>query len=318
MAELRQKARWEATNVLVFDRRARVAAELARRTLEPAEAFVNGPAHALACDLYRQSSYWSLRGLAEARAATEAPREGVPTTAEAFDGLWTGIGRAPGPPVVLDPALLERARQNFSRSFVDFAELPAEEQVRTARELQRVAEGLLTASQSTRTEMDAVWLRRLFVLGTVFVVVALGVASTVALGRWREARSDLAAGKPWRASSALGNYGCKSPAQTCEDSPDYFFHTADEDRPWVEIDLGAVQSIAAVRLENRKDCCAERAVPLSVEISTDKTQYREVLHKQDTFRSWKGEFTPVKARYVRLRATRKTMLHLSSVRVLAE
>jgi hypothetical protein len=313
---------------LIFDRRARLTGELAARTLEPAESFVDGPAHALACELYRQSIYWSLRAL-DARGAEgessgrgpatspeqQSPSEPTAPRAETLDRLWERVQSAPTS-LASTGAALATARQYFSFSFVDFFELAPEQQLRVARELRLVAEALLGASRTTRDEIDSVWLRRTLTIGALLAVVASVAVGILLFGAWQETKNDLAAGRPWRTSSISGAIGCKSPAQVCTDGPDYFFHTAEEERPWVEIDLGSVKSIAAVRVENRRDCCAERAVPLSVEISTDQKQYREVLHKQDTFRSWKGEFSPVKARYVRLRASRKTLLHLAGVRVL--
>ena len=328
LSALRQKARSEAATVLVFDRRARLTAELAARTLEPAETFVEGPAHALACELYRQSIYWSLRAL-DARGAEgessgrgpatsteqQSPSEPAPPAAEPLERLWERVQSAP---ILLanDGPALATARGHLSLGFVDFFELAPEQQLRVARELRRVADALLGASRTTRDEIDSVWLRRALTIGALLAVIASVAVGISLFGAWREVKNDLAAGRAWRTSSVSGGIGCKSPAQVCTDAPDYFFHTAEEERPWVEFDLGSVQSIAAVRVENRRDCCAERAVPLSVEISTDQKHYREVLHKADTFRSWKGEFSPVKARYVRLRASRKTLLHLAAVRVL--
>jgi hypothetical protein len=329
LTALRQKARAEGTSVLIFDRRARLTAELAAHTLEPAESFVDGPAYALACELYRQSIYWSLRALDARRAPGESsgraplapteppsPSEPARPTSEELERLWERVQPAPTS-LANDAPTLATARRCFSQSFIDFFELGQEEQLRVARQLQRVADALLSASRTTRDEIDSVWRRRALTIGVLLTVIA-GVALGISLlGAWQEVRSDLAAGRPWRTSSVYGAIGCKSPAQVCAEGPDYFFHTAEEERPWVEIDLGSVQSIAAVRIDNRRDCCAERAVPFSVEVSTDKKQYREVLHKQDAFRSWKGEFAPVKARYVRLRASRRTLFHLSRVRVLA-
>jgi hypothetical protein len=164
--------------------------------------------------------------------------------------------------------------------------------------------------------MDAVWFRRLLVLGGLLLVGVAMLAAVVFTRGWAEVRNDLAAGRPWRASSTYAVGGCKSPQQACSESADYFFHTEEEDKPWVEIDLGATVSISSVRIDNRKDCCLERAAPLLVEVSTNQKRFREVLRKDDTFKSWKGEFEPVRARYVRISATRRTALHLARVRVL--
>jgi hypothetical protein len=315
LAELRQKARWETENVQLLDRRARLSAEVAARTLEPSEPFVSGSAHAVACDLYRQSIHWSLLAIDARRSGHNWGAEGSTPMAEALAALARHLDEAPNG-LKEDDGALETARGHFSKTFVDFAELPAPEQVRVAFALRRVADSLLTQSGTTRGAIDSVWLRRALTVTSVLGLVAAVLIGTAVIGSWREIQSDLARGRPWRVSSTYGAAGCKSPQQTCPDGPDYFFHTAEEDRPWVEFDLGSVQTIGAVRVENRRDCCTERAAPLSVEISTDQKQWREVLHKEDNFRSWKGEFTKVRARYVRLRATRRVSFHLAGVRIL--
>jgi hypothetical protein len=42
----------------------------------------------------------------------------------------------------------------------------------------------------------------------------------------------------------------------------------------------------------------------------------QVARKDDSFESWKAEFDPVEARFVKLRASRRTILHFSQVQVL--
>jgi hypothetical protein len=66
---------------------------------------------------------------------------------------------------------------------------------------------------------------------------------------------------------------------------------------------------------NRDDCCLERAVPLVVEVSDDRKKWRTVARRADSFREWEGKFAPLKARYVRLRVDRHSILHLAKVSV---
>jgi hypothetical protein len=317
MAELRQQARWETANTARHDECARLAAELAARALEPAESFLSGSAEGLACELYRESIYWSLRSLETKRLppGEASPAAAVATPVE-LERLWGTLdSSAPG---AVDPALRERAKGYLLQTFVDFAELPREEQSRTARELRQVADALLSVTATTRQQIDAVWLQRMLRLGGLALVAAAVLVCLSWAKTWREDASDLAVGRAYRTSSVYGGVGCRSPAQTCSESPDYFFHTLEEDKPWVEIDLGATELISSLRIDNRKDCCDDRAVPLLIEVGTDQTRFKQVDRRDEAFDSWRSEFEPVAARYVRVRAARRTLLHLARVRVFSK
>lgn len=320
MRELRARQRWEAVHSQPFERHARLASDYARVTLDPPELFLNGRADAIACHLYCQSIYWALRKLEAERRGPSVEQASEAPSPEALERLWTAElpESTKATLATRDARLLEQARHDFcTKSFADFHELPPEEQVRTARRLSQVATELLHASRTTRQQIDAVWLRRALSLGAVVVVAALVVLGVLWSREKREAERNLAGGKPWHASSAYGGYGCKSPQQSCESSPDYFFHTEEQDRPWIEFDLGKPQTIAGLRVDNRKDCCAERSVPLVVEISRDQQKFTEVARRDQGFRTWRVELEPVVARYVRIRSTRRTMMHLSQVRILS-
>jgi len=97
------------------------------------------------------------------------------------------------------------------------------------------------------------------------------------------------------------------------ESPNFFFHTQEQNQPWMEIDLGAVQRISSVKIKNRQDCCAERAVPLVLEVSKDGQKWNQLARKNEVFGTWHAKFAPVETRWVRLRVARKSMLHLQSV-----
>jgi hypothetical protein len=92
-----------------------------------------------------------------------------------------------------------------------------------------------------------------------------------------------------------------------------FFHTAEEDHPWVEIDLGDVHEIDRVMVENRDDMGPERAIPLVVEVGDAEQHYHEVARRTEAFDHWTATFARQPARYVRLSVPRKTMFHLKSV-----
>jgi hypothetical protein len=128
-------------------------------------------------------------------------------------------------------------------------------------------------------------------------------------------RADLSAGKPWVASSEYGEV-CHSPERRCTWLKSYFFHTREEQGPWLELDLLREQQISRVQVINRKDCCTERVAPLVLEVSSDRTHFREVMRKNEAFEEWQARFAPVRARWVRLRVARRSFLHLADVRVL--
>jgi len=95
-----------------------------------------------------------------------------------------------------------------------------------------------------------------------------------------------------------------------------FFHTKEEENPWVEIDLGAVREFDRVIVDNRDDCCSDRAVPLVVEVGETPDKTHEVARKTEVFQRWVGTFPKQKARYLRLHVPRRTTFHLRSVEVL--
>lgn len=275
-----------------LERRARLAAELGRRALEPTEPLGPG-AQGLAAELYRQSAHWALQAL-----GAEPPRELLLHAAGGSEALAT-IRRAVS-----------------GGSFVDVFELPVRDQAELALTLRRFTQCLLDELDLPARAIDALWLHRAIALGAVLASFAVALGAALWLGHWNELRSDLAAGSPWRASSSFGEMQCLSPDQRCENSPHFFVHTKKEKDPWVEIDLGAPRKFSAVRVNNRKDCCFDRAVPLVIEVSQDQKEWRQVARRKDAFTSFRADFAPVEARWVRLRVAKQSMLHVASVRVL--
>jgi hypothetical protein len=124
---------------------------------------------------------------------------------------------------------------------------------------------------------------------------------------------DLAAGRPWLASSAFpparrGGVGPRARRK------DYFFHTLPSDHPWVEVDLGTPKMIRSLLVENRSDCCWERALPLDVEVlDLDTKTWRRVAQRRSGFHVWTHELAPVSARHVRFRLGGVGILHLRRI-----
>jgi hypothetical protein len=93
---------------------------------------------------------------------------------------------------------------------------------------------------------------------------------------------------------------------------DAVFHTALEANPWVAYDLGAPRRLHSIDVQNRTDCCRERAVPLVVETSNDQKTWTEQARTSEPFVTWSANLRG-RARYVRLRAATTTHLHLKAV-----
>jgi hypothetical protein len=94
-----------------------------------------------------------------------------------------------------------------------------------------------------------------------------------------------------------------------------FFHTNEEENPWIEYDLGAKVQFSSLTIYNRSGAVEDRAVPMVVEISDDGRSYKDVAKRTKVFDVWEPSFKPVRARYVRLRVARRTFLHLDGVQI---
>jgi len=245
--------------------------------------------------LLRESAAWSLS------AASPDPAPASP--AEAF---------ARTPPELLgqlipDEATRERVRLALAEPADTWARRPSEEQQRAFRELGAFSTALLRRLTFTRRRLRRILLRRTVISLVFGLIIFTGaeIALTIRL------RPSLTAGKTWRASSALDI--CRPKDHYCADAvTDIFFCTTDENNPWVEYDLGERKTFRQLVVENRKDCCPDRAVPLALEVSDDQKEWREVIRRDETFSTWRTSLPTTRARYVRLRVMRRSILHLDS------
>jgi FkbM family methyltransferase len=101
----------------------------------------------------------------------------------------------------------------------------------------------------------------------------------------------------------------------------YGFHTAEEDSPWWQVDLGKAQDLNEIRIYNRIDAGRGRSRTLRTLLSDDGKAWR-VIADQDgyTFGGKDGHplrviATGEKARYVRLQLAERNVLHLDEVEV---
>jgi len=92
------------------------------------------------------------------------------------------------------------------------------------------------------------------------------------------------------------------------------FHTNCEGPQWVVVDLGSVRRFDKVVVFNR-DEFQERAVPLYLDVSSDKLTWRQLAMRKEVFDKWTASGLRADGRYVRLRHTPNNCFHLSEVEV---
>jgi hypothetical protein len=150
-------------------------------------------------------------------------------------------------------------------------------------------------------------------------LVALAATATVSSGvRARLFPRDLAAGRPWTASNADFNMPGSGNGPESATATGVFFHTAQVKDPWVEIDLGDEHVIRRVRVENRPDCCQERALPLNVEILEGNNTWRLIFQRRTAFSVWSEDIGPVRARRIRFFRPGTDYFHLKRIQVFGQ
>jgi len=291
-----------------FGRRAQTCADLAANLAEPTEPG-EASAEGNALESYRQSSYWSLCALLAKTEPTLQPDDSARVWGTLDEALLSQAASS-------EPRVAGLQRALSAGSFVYFAELSADERTALLPELRKLAQALLAKLAERSAALDAVYQQRAWRLAFLGLLGFCLALTPAALKKVWEARSELSAGKPWRASSKLENGGgCNSPAQQCPESTGFFFHTNEEASPWVEFDLGKERKVSKVVVENRTDCCFDRANPLVIEVSADQKHWKKVARHDGEFTSWEAPFSPVQGRYVRVRLLKQSWLHFNAVRI---
>lgn len=298
LSDARQRERDSAERVRELGEAER-AVRAADLLLDPPDG---GPQRSQAAmSLFREGAHWLL-----AASGRPGSLQELGTRLVDSDQDREGLVRLPAPA----PELVEALGQGF----VAFSATPEPKQQGLARKAQEWAHPALGAVKRRHGEVARLRGLRSLRTGSLSLVVAalLGLS---AFGIYRAAHGpDLARGKPWRTSSTFAV--CEPEKSLCGGvTTNVFFHTQQEDSPWFEVDLLRPERVGQVEIKNRTDFGADRAVPLIVELSRDGQVYWRVAQRTDPFTEWTASFASQDARYVRVRATRNTVLHLERVSV---
>ena len=283
---------------------ARDALAGATRLLSPIYPVPFGSDAALAVTVLGDALFWALAAQPEAEDATELSALIESPALEA--ALASGGVAGERLRALRSGALVGDRSAQYRRSAVLLTE--------DAAAAMSVVNALLERADASALGLGRIRRTRALRVGMAILVavalLAVGTRVGVALVR----RGDLARDKPWTASSNA--YTCTPAEGICGGTKTkIFFHTNDEESPWVQIDLGAVRSFSRVDVRNRADCCMDRAAPLIVEIGEDGKTFRKVARREEPFFDWSAKLGDQTARYVRLRADKKTILHLEKIEV---
>jgi hypothetical protein len=280
-------------------RRARLATELGDRAINPTEPLLAGSSVPLALSLYREAAYWALLAHSDDKAAADI-REAFAQSR--YDFSKSGFDQE---------QLAEVRSVLVEKNFVQTADEKPETQSSEAELCQRFVHALVD-NDTQEDEVAALLLQRWLRIGVFIVVLGAALFGAKVVAKRAYIGPDLALGKNWRASSKA--FDCHPLQEECGGAAtSVFFHTNEENKPWVEIDLGAPTSIGRIEVVNRDDCCEERAVPLVVQVGNDQIRWRKIATRKEQFQKWELTFMPIKARYIRLHVGRRVAFHLTRV-----
>ena len=136
----------------------------------------------------------------------------------------------------------------------------------------------------------------------VLVTIAAISVGTAAVRRAERRAHDLLQGVEWRTSSTYSLFV----------APGMFFHTDRDAQPSITYQFAAPTSLSSLTVRN-SPAFPERAVPLVAELSDDGVTFTEVARIDNPFSIWRPAFARRATRYLRLRATSSTWLHLRSI-----
>ena len=299
LSRAKENARRFTTQQREYLRRAKMALELGEHALGPDGAVRSGSAGALAVNLFRQSLYWAL--------LSRSPEQGLASP----EAVWAAADRVTLDCIAASDDELARIASVMRSTFIELAEESLDAQRVKSDLLQRSAARVIKSAQAVLSGLEWAKLKWLARVGLVAVMCAVPLA--LGLNRLL-IKPDLAKGNPWHTSSV--GIECHPEKSECGGTTtDILFHTRLEQNPWFEYDFGAPRAFSSLKVQNRSDCCGDRAVPLVVEVSDDDKHFREIARRADEFTTWRPSFPTQHARYLRLRVARESILHLEAVQV---
>jgi hypothetical protein len=245
--------------------------------------------------LHTETGYWALRA--------QVPDD-VRTGEGGLRGLVERIGVA-GIEERIGTSNAQDLRGTLLLSHDAIAALGVEQWASVLERAASVARKLLETAQAPEQTIRSLKAQR---LGRIVAVPAL----CALLVFYLVSPKDLARGKSWRASSAIGGSPTTGLVKGTDGS--YFFHTNSEPEPSITIDIG-LHTIHEVVLTNRRDCCQERATPLVIEAIGPGSSWRLIARKDEMFTDWTATFPPIAVTQIRVRALRTTYLHLADIQV---
>jgi hypothetical protein len=136
----------------------------------------------------------------------------------------------------------------------------------------------------------------------VFVTSAAISVGSAAVRRSERRAHDVLQGVEWRTSSTYSLFV----------APGMFFHTDRDAEPSITYHFAVPTTLSSLTVRN-SPAFPERAVPLVAELSDDGVTFTEVAQISDSFSVWRPTFARRATRYLRLRVTRSTWLHLRSI-----
>ncbi|HEX2657290.1 MAG TPA: discoidin domain-containing protein, partial [Polyangia bacterium] len=259
-------------------RQALAVRRLAAETMAAADPQRAGALLPALIGILRNGTFWAL----SAATPEPAPADLV----EAFDRLPADVLQA----LVPDAAVRERLRTVLTVSGESWGRRERSEQEQGLGDLETLSTAMLTRLTNSARRLRGIFVRRLVLSFAMLVLVVAGVKVGLSL----DLRPSLTTGQPWRASSTLEV--CHPQEHSCADAvTNIFFHTLEEESPWVEFDLGSRKAFTRLTVKNRSDCCPDRAVPLIFEVSDDRVTWREVVRRTETFSTWKASFPTTRA-----------------------
>jgi hypothetical protein len=151
----------------------------------------------------------------------------------------------------------------------------------------------------------------------IAIVATLAVASLVWAGMSLFSAPNVALHKPTASSSLWPGSGTDGLTNGVNENG-YAVATNYEPDPWIRVDLQDVYRISSIVVVPRGDGHADELVPAAVEISETGSDWSEVGRRSETYSQllpWKVSVSGKRARYVRVRGLRQTVIALAEIEV---